>query len=943
MELLVITVNGWGYTNGGINVFNREMCRGLGTFVSSQLKVLCVAPGILQHEADEVRENENIILISVREKEFNDPSAIVDRIRDYCKKENIVDPSVTWLGHDTYSDMQAIGCRDLWKGSKCAIIHHMSYSTYYPLLNTDSTESEEKENNQKKRLSSANIVFANGPVLTKSANDLCRGKKDVCEILPGVFEVKSLDDYVSDSFNIVTFGRIELQRGNKRSNSIIKQIFLAVAAWAKFTSGLKSDDVSTMKIYGKNSDETDTVINDLISKHACGIHSFKTIPYESDHQKLLESLSSFSLCLVLSTKEGFGLTALEAISAGVPIIISESSGFYMALKEKELDGYVYHLHIEGSLNEPYYSENDLKNVTAKIQEVFYDRENAKKKALKLREELIKNGFTWENCANTILEKLGLIEEPKKSESLSLPERFLVGNDIGSMNNADKNTINEAFLEAQHYYSEYLIPYNSESPQYDRRLFQNNVNPSFRFLCAQEAGMGCCEFITQFEWLNIVDAVYHGCDYRKCIPDTYNYDDQQLDYIIGLAKMHQMQLSSHTIPDDEINQYSLIALLRNGYDFDELCEKQYDIDSLVRFGVKKEILLAYYSEEDVETAFRRAIDLFNIIESPALGKYEKFGPLYLSKRFDAGSVMKVFLVDEFYHAYKISDIIEANSFVSPKSLRKGQYSAAELVINGFSLRQLEAAGFKTEGLNEIEGEKESVDDINSFALISDLYYELEEEEHIDDFLCKSIDAEVLRRLKLEGIPLNKIRNDLPYWLDSSPICVKWLLMARFTVDEIESVGIDWKSYLSLLPTDCIMYSDVEIYQYDGVLPIELMKAGVSPDWIKSVYDTKEYYSQIENSKALDVHTLRKQGFTAKAFYYMEKPLKELLEEYSPKSQKDICEMALSYYELKDLRNAGFIPGTLKKEYERVLREYGLLTNFSYRKEQISDFISKHGEY
>ena len=101
MTLLVITASGWGYTNGGINVFNREMCKGMSAFVGDRLSVLCVAPDIPQEEIDRVRENEKISLLSVSVDEFKVPEVIVNRVKGYCEREKLVNPSVIWLGHDT--------------------------------------------------------------------------------------------------------------------------------------------------------------------------------------------------------------------------------------------------------------------------------------------------------------------------------------------------------------------------------------------------------------------------------------------------------------------------------------------------------------------------------------------------------------------------------------------------------------------------------------------------------------------------------------------------------------------------------------------------------------------------------------------------------------------------------------------------------------------------
>jgi len=56
------------------------------------------------------------------------------------------------------------------------------------------------------------------------------------------------------------------------------------------------------------------------------------------------------------------------------------------------------------------------------------------------------------------------------------------------------------------------------------------------------------------------------------------------------------------------------------------------------------------------------------------------------------------------------------------------------------------------------------------------------------------------------------------------------------------------------------------------------------------------------------------------------------------------MALSGYELKELRRAGFSVGSLKKQYSDVLYQYDLhvTSSCASRYDMILDFIRKHGE-
>ena len=64
-----------------------------------------------------------------------------------------------------------------------------------------------------------------------------------------------------------------------------------------------------------------------ISKNQLIVRSFV-----KDKQRLRELFCEVDLAIMPSRTEGFGLTALEAMSAGLPILVSGNSGFGKALR-----------------------------------------------------------------------------------------------------------------------------------------------------------------------------------------------------------------------------------------------------------------------------------------------------------------------------------------------------------------------------------------------------------------------------------------------------------------------------------------------------------------------------------------------------------------------------------------------------------------------------------
>ena len=78
---------------------------------------------------------------------------------------------------------------------------------------------------------------------------------------------------------------------------------------------------------GKQEAVTENLLQNGISKRQLTVRTF----LQSKH-KLKDCFCEVNLCIMPSRTEGFGLTALEALSAGLPILVSGNSGFGDALR-----------------------------------------------------------------------------------------------------------------------------------------------------------------------------------------------------------------------------------------------------------------------------------------------------------------------------------------------------------------------------------------------------------------------------------------------------------------------------------------------------------------------------------------------------------------------------------------------------------------------------------
>ncbi|MGV1884938.1 glycosyltransferase [Rhizobium sp. VS19-DR104.2] len=102
-----------------------------------------------------------------------------------------------------------------------------------------------------------------------------------------------------------------------------------------------------------------------------------------------------------SVAEGFGLTGLEAIAAGVPVVISDASGLAEYLRAAaKYDGLPSEL-VESCIAPVHLSHADTRSAWAeKVDSALFDRESAFERAAKLRRALTPR-LTWEQAARKL--------------------------------------------------------------------------------------------------------------------------------------------------------------------------------------------------------------------------------------------------------------------------------------------------------------------------------------------------------------------------------------------------------------------------------------------------------------------------------------------------------------------------------------------------------------
>ena len=187
------------------------------------------------------------------------------------------------------------------------------------------SKGDEKQSAELKLCKMADLVVAIGPKLTEFYAALLNysGKK-VYNFTPGIFnEFASLNvsSMKGKKFRILVFGRGDTE------DFKLKGYDIAANAVAKLDG--KSYHLTFLGASkGSESDVTKELLrHDLLQSQLI------VKGYLESREDLLTLLCASNLVIIPSRTEGFGLTALEALSAGIPFLVSQNSGFGEALQE----------------------------------------------------------------------------------------------------------------------------------------------------------------------------------------------------------------------------------------------------------------------------------------------------------------------------------------------------------------------------------------------------------------------------------------------------------------------------------------------------------------------------------------------------------------------------------------------------------------------------------
>ena len=234
----------------------------------------------------------------------------------------------------------------------------------------------------------ADQIIAIGPKLADAYKHYLRGSKkdqNVFDLTPSIFsEFLNVEQATKEGS---TFSVLVIGSGDSCEDFILKGFDVAAQAVAELKD--KSYKLKFVVAPGEKEGEiADKLLRHGIDRNQLNVRSF------SDSRELLANLfCEVDLAIMPSKTEGFGVSALEALSASLPVLVTGNSGLGEALKEVPLG------------SQCVVDSEDPEDWAKKIKEVRQKKREVRLSESRLLRENYQEKYSWEKPIRCLVERM----------------------------------------------------------------------------------------------------------------------------------------------------------------------------------------------------------------------------------------------------------------------------------------------------------------------------------------------------------------------------------------------------------------------------------------------------------------------------------------------------------------------------------------------------------
>ena len=366
----------WRSTKGGMSTINRELAIQMAK--CDNVEVCIYLPSFSDEDKKEALDCK-VRLLKAKERVGYDP---IDWLT-VIPREHQMD---VVIGHGIHLGRQIALVKEVRQECKWVQVVHTDPEEL-DMVETyagSAVKGEKEYEAQLQLCEEADQVVAIGPKLASTYSRSC-GNRKVFVLTPSIFSEFSDEKQDTDArreFHVLVFGRGDSE------DFQVKGYDIAAGAVSK----LKDEDPPFKLVFVGASSEKEEQIKQMLLKKGI-LPRQLMVRTAKERKQLAQQFFEADLFILPSRTEGFGLTALQALSAGLPVLVSGNSGVGQALKKVPF-GKLFVLNSE----DPAEWAKEIKAVRCKSRKLRLEE------AIELREIYAKK-YKWDEQCRELVKRM----------------------------------------------------------------------------------------------------------------------------------------------------------------------------------------------------------------------------------------------------------------------------------------------------------------------------------------------------------------------------------------------------------------------------------------------------------------------------------------------------------------------------------------------------------
>ena len=310
---MTLLTSEWGSAKGELSTMNRELAIHLAKVDNVEV---CMYLPAFSDEDKKAADKFEVRLLKAEEKPGYDPIDWLSSIPSDHQMDAVI-------GHGIHLGRQVPDIKKSHPECKWVQVVHTDPEEYgmFKTYSNPTAKGEKKHDAEVKLCQQADQVVAIGPKLANTFSRSCE-KGKVLNLTPGIFSEFAYmkhDIEERETFHVLVFGRGDSE------DFQLKGYDIAARAVAELRDSFKLVFVGAPN--GKEEKIKEMLLNEDVSRLQLIVRSAK------ERKQLAQQFYEADLVIMPSRTEGFGLAALEALSAGLPVLVSGNSGLGEVLKK----------------------------------------------------------------------------------------------------------------------------------------------------------------------------------------------------------------------------------------------------------------------------------------------------------------------------------------------------------------------------------------------------------------------------------------------------------------------------------------------------------------------------------------------------------------------------------------------------------------------------------